>query len=221
MPSGKNGRSTGEGRFQRDGSGHFEPHYDPSIIAENLQCMMRGTGLSLHDIAKAIAANGEYEPKEYRWLKRIATVGVGQTDKRTLARLEKLASYLTIPFWALRTVRINEWADSKELRRYNKSSFLQYGCMLDQLLPDARFEFVKALLETLYSGMDSYFPDTTGLPVLKKKPEQHQRYILMLFRLLETGKYEYLGQLITELYGRLTRESAAGYERELSKGSDE
>ena len=121
----------------------LEPHYDPSIIAENLQCMMRGTGLSLHDIAKAIAANGEYEPKEYRWLKRVATVGIAQTDKRTLARLEKLASYLTIPLLALRTCRIFELVASAELRRYNSPHFLQCGCLLNQLLPDARFEFLK------------------------------------------------------------------------------
>jgi len=34
----------------------------------------------------------------------------------------------------------------------------------------------------------------------------------MLFRLLATGKHEYLKELITELYGRITRDLAAEYE---------
>lgn len=200
-------------RWQRP----LEPHYDPSIIAKNLQCLLRRPGVSLQGLAQAIAASGEYEPKEYRWLKRLATVGIAQTDKRTLARLEKLASYFTVPLLALRTVRIDQLAVSKELRRYNTPRFLQYGCMLNQLLPDARFEFLKALLETLYLGMDSHFPAGTISP----NAEGHQRYILLLFRLLDTGKHEYLKEVITELYGRLTREVAADYEQEATKGPQE
>ena len=55
--------------------------------------------------------------------------------------------------------------------------------------------------------------------MISPNAEGHQRYILILFRLLETGKCEYLRELIAELYGQLSREWAAEYERRAADGS--
>ena len=68
--------------LQRRKSKPERHHYDPATIARNLQALMRSKGLSVQDTVKAMSETGEYQPKEYRWLKRVATAGIGPTLRK-------------------------------------------------------------------------------------------------------------------------------------------
>jgi len=174
-----------------------KPMYDRSTLAKNLQALMQSRGLSIQDTIQAISETGECHPREYRWLKRVATAGVVQTDGRTIARLEKLATFFNVTLEQLRTHHIDHNLRNQAFRTHDSTAYRRYGCMLDELLSDHRFDFLKSLLETLNVGGGN--------------TESGQDYLLLLFQLLDTGTHDYLRDLLTELYGTVTREAAADY----------
>ena len=193
-------------------------HYDPATIARNLQALMRSKGLSVQDTIKAMSETGEYQPKEYRWLKRVATAGITQTDNRTLARLGKLAEFFGVPLECLRINDLQSVLWRGEFDGYDSIKFRRYGCMLRWIVTLPEFQFVKPLLEFLHQEIADQFPaegTSCSLPSPREEPPLHVR---MLFRLLATGKHEYLKELITELYGRITRDLAAEYESMNARG---
>jgi transcriptional regulator with XRE-family HTH domain len=189
------------------------PQYDPTRIAKNLRALMKSRDLSLLDTIRAISDSGEYQPKEYRWLRRVVTVGIAQTDNRTLARLKKLADYFNVTLEDLRTHDLDRSLRSEAFRSHDAPDYRRYGCLLEQLLFDNRFHFLKPLLKALCSGIDDQVSDenTISSPTTPSKERQH--CVQMLFQLLDTGTHDYLRDLITELYGNASREAAAQYER--------
>jgi hypothetical protein len=187
-------------------------HYDPATIARNLQALMRSKGLSIQDTVRAMSETGEYQPKEYRWLKRVATVGIAQTDNRTSARLEKLAEFFGVTAEFLRRGSAETALWWEEFEQYDSVNFRRYGCRLRFVVMQPEFQFVKALLECLHQEIADQFPAEDTSCSLRPPDERPHPYVRMLFRLLATGKHEYLKELITELYGRITRDLAAEYE---------
>ena len=105
-----------------------------------------------------------------------------------------------------------------EFTDYDSIKFRRYTCMLGWIVTLQEFQFVKPLLECLYQEIADQFPagDTScALPSPREEPPLHVR---MLFRLLATGKHEYLKEVITELYGRITGDLAKKYESKNARG---
>ena len=120
---------------------------DPCIIFGNLQALMKSQGLSMRETIMAICKDGNYEPKEYRWLKRVAAKGIVQTDKRTMARLEKLAELFGVTVEQLRRYDLNWMLIYKEFNQPDFPGFsARYASMLEQLLSDKHFSFIEAVL---------------------------------------------------------------------------
>jgi hypothetical protein len=181
---------------------------------------MRCQRLSVQDTIAAISQNGKYEPKEYRWLKRVAEKGIVQMDNRTMMRLGKLADFFGVTVEQLRTSDLDRMVDYEEFGRQDAPGFRRYACMLEEMVSLEGWGFVEAVLGALYLGMekDGEFPDEAKRisEVLSRETsgdnKRQQRCIRMLSRLLRTGTHEYLKDLIAELYAILTRQWAADYE---------
>ena len=110
--------------------------YDPCTIAKNLRALMQSQQLSIHETMAAISENGKCEPKEYRWLKRVAAKGIIQTDKRSMARLEKLAEFFGVTVEQMRTDDLDRMLVYQEFNQPDSPGFRRYASMLEELLSD-------------------------------------------------------------------------------------
>jgi hypothetical protein len=202
--------------------------YDPCTIAGNLQALMKSQQLSIRETVAATSADGKCEPKEIRWLKRVAAEGIVQTDKRSMARLGRLADFFGVTVEQLRSSDLAQMADYQEFNRPDTPGFRRYACMLEELLADNVYDCIETVLMFLYLGTGSQGIDETEakhvLDVMTAEisgdNKRQQRCICMLSRLLRTGKHDYLKDLITEFYGIASREWAAKYQQSAKSASD-
>ena len=204
---------------------HPKKEYDPDTIAKNLRALMKSQQLSIREAVAAISPGGKYEPKEYRWLKRVANEGIVHTDKRSLVRLEKLAALFGVTVAQLRTDDLDRMLVYEEFNRVDSPGFRRYACMLDELLSDERYGFIEFALLALHLGTEddgaarAQEAERLAEAFMAEKRgdnKRNQRCIRLLSRLLRTGTHEYLKNLITDLYSLATRQWAADYKEEFT-----
>lgn len=203
---------------------HEKKQYDPSRIAKNLRALMRSQHLSVRDTIAAISQDGKFEPKEYRWLKRVAERGIVQTDNRTMTRLGKVADFFGVTVEDLRTFDFDRVVDYEEFGGQAPPGFRRYACMLEALVSTEGFEYIEVVLLALHLGMENRGKRPDEIDRLTEvmsgetpgDNKRQQRCMRMLSRLLDTGTHEYLKDLIAELYAVLTHEWAGIYKEAVS-----